>query len=149
MGYSYIDESQDIRHFNDGGKDQRRTGGPRTAGVDESLGTVMLGGNKKLEQMSRTPEDIFRIIVNNTINQYDLGKDVFDDAMRIMQLINNQKKRLRFKNPKAIVFGSLVLDRNNVDKKKFKSIYIDYARKEGLTKMDLLRYAFFIQRLRE
>lgn len=147
---SRIDTGAEWRDFADGGPSKSRVGMARAADIDEDLGTMVLDKRfQKIERMTRTPEDIFRAIAMDTVNRYGLSKDNYDDALRIMQLINKHNKRLKYKSPRAIVFAILVFTDKKIDKTKLNKIYEEKAKNEHMSKMDLLRYALFIQNLRK
>ena len=145
-----IDTGAEWRDFSDGGPTKSRVGMARAADIDEDLGTLIVDEKfKKLERMSRTPEDIFRAIAMDTATKYGLGKDVYEDSLRVMQLINKHNKRVKYRNPRAIMFAILVFTNGKIDKKKLDKVYEDKAVHEKMTKIDLLRYAFFIRDLRK
>lgn len=150
---SYIDTGAEWRDFSDSGDASKsRVGMARALDIDEDLSTLIEGDKfKKFNQMSRTPEDIFKTIVLDTISSYNISKDenIYDDSMRIMQLINKHNKRLKYRNPKAIVFALLVFSDRKIDKKKLDKVYDEKAKHEHMTKIDLLRYVFFIENLRK
>lgn len=141
-GHSFI--SQEI-----GFKDQDRYGMSHVSGGEELPGTIGFIGNKRMEQMSRTPEEIFSMMVNNIVQRYDFPKEVFNDCISVRDQINKTKQKLKFKSPKAIVFALLIFEGKDISKKKFNKVFNDYAKKEGLTKMDLLKYCIFIKNLRK
>ena len=116
---------------------------------EELLGTVTEGLKiSKFDIQNRTPEDIFRIILNETIKKYDLSKNEYDEAISVMKKIKEQDKKIKYKNPKAILFALMVFNqRGEIDKSKLNSVYDSKAKNEDISKIDLLRYARFIERL--
>lgn len=147
---SRIDMGAEWRDFADGGASKSRVGMARAIDIDEDLGTMIVDERfKKMERMARTPEDIFRALAMDTATKYNLSKENYDDAIRVMQLINKHNKRLKYKSPRAIMFALLVFTNTTIDRAKLDKIYNDKAKHENMTKMDLLRYAIFIQTLRK
>jgi len=123
-----------------------RVGIARAADIEEDLGTMMVDEKfKKMEQMSRTPEDIFRMISRKIKERYDIPEGVYDDSLRIMQYINKQNRKLKFKNPAAILFSLLCIKNDMIDKKQLDKVYDEMAKHEKMSKIDLLRYIFFVQ----
>jgi hypothetical protein len=147
---SRIDTGAEWRNFEEG-YDKSRVGIAREIDIDEDLGTMIVDERfKKIEQMSRTPEDIFRSSVLKITQDYDLPKGIYEDSLRVMQLINKHKQKLKYKNPAAIVFALLVFETSGkISRTKLEKVYKNMANKEQMTQVDLLRYAFFIQNLRK
>lgn len=144
-GYGKIDTGAEWRDFADDGPSKSRVGMARATDIDEDLSTMVMDDRfNKLERISRTPEDIFRAITMDTVNKYNLSKGHYDDCIRIMQLINKQNKKLKYKNPKAIVFSLLIITDNKIDKSKLDKVYEDKAKHEKMSKLDLLRYCIFV-----
>lgn len=149
---SFIDTGAEWRDFADGGPSKSRVGQARAIDIDEDLGTIIADDKfKRFERISRTPEDIFRSLAMDTISKYNISKDenIYNDALRIMQIINKHNKRLKYRNPRTIVFALLVFTDRKIDKKKLDKVYDEKAKHENMTKIDLLRYAFFIENLRK
>lgn len=123
-----------------------RVGIARAADIDEDLGTMMVDDKfKKMDQMSRTPEDIFRMLSRKIKERYDLSEGVYDDSLRIMQYLNRQNRKLKFKNPAAILFALLCIKDGKIVDKEIDKIYNEMAKHEKMNKTDLLRYIFFVQ----
>lgn len=147
---SVIDTGAEWRDFADGGPSKSRVGMARAMDIEEDLGTMINDDRyKKLDRMTKTPEDIFRSIAMDVSLRYKLTKDNYEDGLRIMQLINKHDRKLKYKSPKAIMFAILVFTGDKIDKTKLEKIYKDKASHENMSKIDLLRYAFFIQTLRK
>lgn len=131
-----------------------RVGQAREADIEEDFNT-MIGGNGKLakiqeriDRQNKSPEDIFKTLVRRTIGKYNLPKGVENDAIRVMQNINKQNRKLKFKSPQAIVFALLVFnEKREIDKKELHKVHKDMAEQEKITLFDLLRYAFFVREL--
>lgn len=141
-----IDFTAEWRDFGDG-VNKSRVGIARAVDIEEDLGTMAMTDEKfgKTEQMSRTQEDIFRIIATRTKLRYDINEGVYDDSLRIMQYINRQNRKLRYKNPSAILFALLCISDGEIQKEEIDKIYEKMAKHEKMTKVDLLRYIFFVQ----
>jgi transcription initiation factor TFIIIB Brf1 subunit/transcription initiation factor TFIIB len=147
---SYIDTGAEWRDFGDGEPSKSRVGQARSLDIDEDLSTIISDERfKKFGQMNKTPEDIFKTLIRDTISKYNVSKDIYEDSLRVMQLINKHNKRLKYRNPQAVVFALLVFTDRNIDKKKLDKIYEEKAKHENMKKIDLLRYAFFIENLRK
>ncbi len=160
-----LEEAFDEQEFNinlgaewrefEGDKSKSRVGAARELDIDEDLRTDIMGGGilaqkmKKMERMTRTPEDVFKIILTKTIKDHDLSNKYYNEALRVMQKINRQDKKLRFKNPKAIIFALIVLSESgkNINKKVLKNVVEEHGMKENINEIDLLRYIFFIEKL--
>lgn len=147
----YIDTGFEGRIFDDTDRNNLRIGIARPVGIDDDLAT---GGNeefKHLENMMKTPEDIFKTISFNTVKKYNLNEELYNDSIRIMQLINLHTKKLKYINPSCIVFSLLLFDRDvKTDKeikKKLEDIYSKYSSDENITKIDIIRYYRFIKKL--
>lgn len=144
-----IDTGAEWRDF-EGDISKSRVGMARAVDVEDDLGTMIVDDKfKKLERMTRTPDDVFRMIAMDTVTKHGINKEVYDDALRIMQLINKHNKRLKYKSPKAIVLALLVFSGSSIDKNKLEKVYNDKVKQENMTKIDLLRYAMFIQNIRK
>lgn len=141
-----IDFGAEWRDFGDG-VNKSRVGIARAVDIEEDLGTMAMTDEKfgKTEQMSRTPEDIFRVIATRTKLRYDINEGVYDDALRVMQYINRQNRKLRYKNPSAILFALLCINEGEIQKEEIDKIYETMAKHEKMGKVDLLRYIFFVQ----
>jgi len=144
---SRIDMGAEWRNYGDG-VDPSRVGMARPTDIDEDLGTMIMDDKfKKMEQMSRTPEDMFRIIGQRIITRYDLSEDLFNEAQRIMQYINRQNRKLKFKNPAAIIFALLCIEDTNIIKDRIDKVYEEKAKHEKMSKSDFVRYLFFVHDL--
>jgi hypothetical protein len=143
------EDDQDI--FRSAYSDRERIGFFQERDIDEVPGTYVDGEKfNKFEIQNRTPEDIFRAIVNDTSRRYDISKQETNDSLRIMQKINSQNRNLKYKNPKAILFAILVFNiRGEIDKRLLERVYEEKAKNEDISKIDLLRYAFFVQEVRK
>lgn len=142
---SRIDSGAEWRDYGDG-VSKSRVGIARAADIDEDLGTMMVDDKfKKMEQMSRTPEDMFRILARKIKERYNINDGVYDDSLRIMQYLNKQNRKLKFKNPAAIIFALLCIKDNKIVEKSIDEIYEEMAKHEKMNKTDLLRYIFFVQ----
>lgn len=143
-----IDFGAEWRNFSqENGVNKSRVGIARAVDIEEDLGTMAMVDEKfgKTEQMSRTPEDIFRTIATRTKLRYDINEGVYDDALRIMQYINRRNRKLRYKNPSAILFALLCINDKEIQKEEIDTIYEKMAKHEKMSKVDLLRYIFFVQ----
>jgi hypothetical protein len=150
--FEYDEFNQEEDRFQAVYKDIERTGFARPSDIDETLGTFVEGEKfNRIELQTRTPEDIFRAIVNETARRYeDITGNEITESLRIMQRINNQDKKLKYKNPKAILFAILVFNiRGEIDRRLLDQVYEKKAKNEDISKIDLLRYAFFIKELRQ
>ncbi|MDD4930610.1 MAG: hypothetical protein PHG66_00455 [Candidatus Colwellbacteria bacterium] len=142
---SRIDTGAEWNDYGDGAS-KSRVGIARAADIDEDIGTMMVDEKfKKMEQMSRTPEDMFRILARKIKERYDISDGVYDDSLRIMQYLNKQNRKLKFKNPAAIIFALLCIKDTKIDNKSIDKIYDEMAKHEKMNKTDLLRYIFFVQ----
>lgn len=140
-----IDSGAEWNDYGDG-VSKSRVGIARAADIDEDLGTMMGDEKfKKMEQMSRTPEDMFRILARKIKERYDINDGVYDDSLRIMQYLNKQNRKIKFKNPAAIIFALLCIKDNKIVDKAIGKIYDEMAKHEKMNKTDLLRYIFFVQ----
>jgi hypothetical protein len=146
---SYIDTGAEWRDFADGGASKSRVGMARRVDiVDEDLGTFIFDDKyKKLEKISRTPEDIYRVMTLDTVKKYNLPNELVSDSLRIMQYIKQYNKVLKFKSPKLVVLALTVIKENKLDIYSLNKI-IEKVSDEGITKMDIIRYVTFIQGLR-
>lgn len=123
-----------------------RTGMARAVDIDEDLGTMMMDDKfKKMDMMSRTPEDMFRMIARKIKERYEMSDGVYDDSLRIMQYLNKQNRKLKFKNPAAILFALLCIKDGEILDDNIDDVYNNMAKHESMYKTDLLRYIFFVQ----
>lgn len=142
---SRVDLGPEWNEYGDG-VSKSRVGIARAADIEEDLGTMNVDEKfKKMERMSRTPEDIFRILARKIKERYDISDGVYDDSLRIMQYINKQNRKLKFKNPSAIMFSLLCIREGEIIKDKIDKVYNDMAKNEKMNKSDLLRYIFFVK----
>lgn len=142
---SRLDTGAEWNDYGDG-VTKSRVGIARAMDIDEDLGTMMVDEKfKKMEQMSRTPEDMFRILARKIKERYEISEGIYDDSLRIMQYINKQNRKLKFKNPAAIIFGLLCIKEGQIVEKTIDKVYEDMAKHEKMNKSDLLRYVFFVQ----
>ena len=134
-------------------KTTSRVGLARDADIEETFGLEIGGGKlskiqEKISRQSRTPDDIYREIAHNIVSKYNLPKTLETDSIRVLQEINRQNKKLRFKSPAAIIFALQTFDDDkNISKDKIHRVFQDQASKEYMDISDLLRYSFFVGKL--
>ena len=152
---SRLDTGAEWRDFRDSGDPSKsRVGMARPTDIDEDLGTMIVDEKfQKIGRMTKTPEDIFRAIVLKTVSTYRLDKWYENEASQVMQLINKHNMRLKYRSPQAIVLALLVFDGEKISKSKLEEVYkekifVEKAKHQVMSKLDLLRYALFIQHLR-
>ena len=93
MGAEWRDYGDDIS--------KSRVGIARAVDIEEDLGTMIDEKFKRMEQISRSPEDMFKILARKIKDKYELSEGVYDDSLRIMQYTNKQNRKIKFKNPGA------------------------------------------------
>jgi hypothetical protein len=144
-----IDPQAEWRNSNDS-PDKSRVGMARGEDIEEDIGTTVADERfKKIEKMTRTPEDFFRATSNDIKRRYKLTQADYNNSIAVMNLINKHNKGLKYKSPQAIILALLVFTNKKIDKNKLNSVYEDMAVNENMTKIDLLRYAIFIENLRK
>lgn len=143
---SRIDMGAEWNDYGDG-ISKSRVGIARAADIDEDLGTMVDEKFKRMEQISRSPEDMFKILARKIKDKYDLSEGVYDDSLRIMQYTNKQNRKIKFKNPGAIIFALLCIKDNKIIDENIENIYETMAKHERMTKIDLLRYIFYVSDL--
>ena len=140
-----LDTGAEWRDYGDGAS-KSRVGIARASDIDEDLGTIMMDGKfNKLQLMTRTPEDMFRIISRKIKDRYDLTDSTYDDSLRIMQYINTQNRNLKFKSPTGIILSLLCIRDGKILKDKVVEVYTNMAKNENMTEIDLMRYIFFVK----
>ena len=139
MGAEWRDYGDDIS--------KSRVGIARAVDIEEDLGTMIDEKFKRMEQISRSPEDMFKILARKIKDKYELSEGVYDDSLRIMQYTNKQNRKIKFKNPGAILFALLCIKDNKIIDENIETIYETMAKHERMTKIDLLRYIFYVNDL--
>jgi hypothetical protein len=142
----YIDQGAEWRDFGDGAN-KSRVGEARPLDIIEDLTTVAGDDRfKKLEQMTKTPEDIFRIMSRNVIAKYrNKLSEYYNEGIRVMQFINARNRKLKFKNPAGILFALYCIKDGEISSGEYiDDVYETMAKNENMTKIDLLRYIFFV-----
>ena len=119
-------------------------GGPRALGVEEDLSLMVDDKYKRLSKLSKTNEQIFNVLAIKAKERLNLTNDNLNDTLRMIGIINNRNRELRYKNPTAIMLALCCLTNNKIDKKKLNNVYEKYGKSENMTKADILRYCFFI-----
>lgn len=144
---SRIDTGAEWRDYGDG-VSKSRVGMAREMDIDEDLGTMMVDEKfKRMEMMSRTPMDMFRILARKIKEKYNISESVYTDSLRIAQNIEAENRGLKFKNPSAILFALLCMENKVIKAKNVEVIYEEMAKHEKMNKTDLLRYIFFVQEM--
>jgi len=144
---SKIDD--DFEEYGNTFKDNERVGAGRLGEdvlmtqIDEfGEGRGLSKLQKIIEKISMTPEQIYKIILNNTITEYSIPSSIESKAIGLMSRIYN----LKFKSPKLICFALYILKSDGqVDQVKFDEVY--QKTQEDLEKYDLLRYCFYVKKL--
>ena len=146
---SYIDSGAEWRDFADGGPTKSRVGMARRADLtDEDLGTVIFDDRfKKLERISRTPEDVFRLGVYDAVKRYNLSSDLASDALKLAEYMRTYNRGLRYRNPRLVVLALSVITGGKIDIKGLPGV-VKTGGEDGVTDFDIIRYASFILDLR-
>jgi hypothetical protein len=150
-----IDMGPEKYNYADSKVDPTRTGVARRADIDEDLGTMIGGSDKQSQkmnrlnrQLNRTPEDTFRQASFRVIERKNLERfGLKNDIMSLASEITRQKRGLKYRNPKCMVYASMAIENTVIN--KLDEVYDNYASKDGVSKGDLLRYAFFIVETRK
>jgi hypothetical protein len=122
-----------------------RVGMAERIGQEQVLGTDISGFSdlskkqKKIFQMTMTPEQSFKSNLETLANKYEIRKEVVNELLDIIYKVPH----FEYKNVNGCLFGIMCLERGKINKNKLNSIYEKYA-KETMTIMDLLRYSRFI-----
>lgn len=142
---SRIDTGAEWRDYGDG-ISKSRVGIARAIDIDEDLGTMTQHDTfNRLERISRSPEDMFRIIARKTKERYKIQDGIYDDSLRVLQYMRKRGRKVKFKNPSAILFALLCLKDGKIVKGEISSVYEKMARHEKMTETDLVRYIFFVK----
>lgn len=125
-------------------RELERLGAPRAFGIEEDLSTMEIDGYRRIDQMSRTNEQIYKILATKAKERLNLNNNILNDTLLIMNKINKKDRGLRYKNPVAIMLALLCINNNKIDKQKLNKIYEQYGKQENMTEADILRYCFFV-----
>ena len=146
--YGKISMEAEWRDFGDG-VSKSRVGIARANDIEEDLGTIALDDTfKSVERRMRSPADIYRGMCAKIMERYELHRGVYDDALRIMQMCNRQKRGIRYKNPAGIMFAIMCIKNGKIDEEEFDKVFDKMAKEEKMLKEDLLRYIFFVKSVR-
>ena len=122
-----------------------RVGVAERIGQEQVLGTDISGFNdlskrqKKIFQMTMTPEQSFKLNLETLANKYEIKKEVVNELLDIIYKV----PYFEYKNVNGCLFGIMCLEKGKINKNKLNSIYEKYA-KESMSILDLLRYSRFI-----
>ena len=122
-----------------------RVGAAERIGQEQILGTDISGfgdlskRQKKIFQMTMSPEQSFKLNLETLANKYEIRKEVVNELLDIIYKVPH----FEYKNVSGCLFGIMCLERGKITKNKLNSVYEKYAR-ESMTIMDLLRYSRFI-----
>ena len=122
-----------------------RVGVAERIGQEQVLGTDISGFNdlskrqKKIFQMTMTPEQSFKQNLETLASKYEIKKEVVNELLDIIYKV----PYFEYKNVNGCLFGIMCLEKGKINKNKLNSIYDKYA-KESMSILDLLRYSRFI-----
>ena len=122
-----------------------RVGVAERIGQEQVLGTDISGFNdlskrqKKIFQMTMTPEQSFKLNLETLASKYEIKKEVVNELLDIIYKV----PYFEYKNVNGCLFGIMCLEKGKINKNKLNSIYDKYA-KESMSILDLLRYSRFI-----
>lgn len=122
-----------------------RVGIAERIGQEQVLGTDIYGFNdlskrqKKIFQMTMTPEQSFKLNLETLASKYEIKKEVVNELLDIIYKV----PYFEYKNVNGCLFGIMCLEKGKINKNKLNSIYEKYA-KENMSILDLLRYSRFI-----
>jgi hypothetical protein len=122
-----------------------RVGIAERIGQEQVLGTEVSGfgelskRQKKIFQMTMSPEQSFKINIETLASKYEIRKEVVNELLDIIYKV----PYFEYKNASGCLFGIMCLERGKINRNKLNQIYEKYA-KENMTIMDLLRYSRFI-----
>lgn len=141
---AYISSGPEWRDFGDGEPSKSRVGIARSNDIDEDLSLAYNVDFKHLEKLNKTPEDIYKYIVLQTIDKYRLDKNLYDTSLKILKILKQKNIKIKYKNPKAILFAIMCVEDKKINMQKLKELS-DKIIDEKIGSIDLLRYCFLIQ----
>jgi hypothetical protein len=126
-----------------------RVGMNERIGHDTTLSTIMHGTDKltkrqeAINRMYMNTQEIFSLNFKKACDKYSINIKTVESIMPLLFKSNY----FEYKNPYGIIFGFLCIKGRDIDIKKLNNVYDKYAVNENITKLDLIRYARFLQSL--
>lgn len=125
-------------------KQREQVGMARAEGVEDIFTSTYDSHLDRISRIFKSDEEIYNNLAVKIKNKYELSNDDLNNCLRMIGPLKRKNRGFQYKNPGGIMFAMMCLQNWNINMTKFNYVYNNYAVKENMTKIDLLRYCFLL-----